>query len=301
MNAALPNAPTLNAFTVDVEDYFQVSAFEGGIDRAEWDTFECRVEDNTLRLLDLLAEHNVFGTFFVLGWVAQEYPELVRRIDSAGHEVASHGFWHQLIYNQTPAEFRADLAQSRDELQDITGKPVFAYRAPSFSIVKRSLWALDVLVEEGFRIDSSIFPVRHDRYGVTDARRDIHIRETQSGPICEFPPSVLRVSGMNLPISGGGYFRLFPLQLMVSSWKRLVARQMPGMFYIHPWEIDPDQPRLNVAGRLSRFRHYVNLGKTGRKLSRFLEEFRFGTVSDVLRQQQMAEFTADAQLAAHTG
>ncbi len=296
----MDNAQTRNAFTVDVEDYFQVSAFEGGIDRADWDSYECRVEDNTLRLLDMLAEHNVRGTFFVLGWVARKYPDLVQRIDSAGHEIASHGFWHRLIYNQTPAEFREDLIQSRDVLQDITGTPVIAYRAPSFSLVKRSLWALDVLVEEGFRIDSSIFPVRHDRYGLAGAQCEIHVRETKSGSICEFPPSVIRMSRMNLPVSGGGYFRLFPLQLMLSSWRRLAARNSPGMFYIHPWEIDPDQPRLRVAGRVSRFRHYVNLGKTSSKLARFLTAFRFGTVTDVLRDQQFGEFTSRSRLAAHS-
>lgn len=289
--ARKPAPPVLNAFTVDVEDYFQVSAFESGIERANWDDYESRVTENTGRILDLLGRHDIRGTFFVLGWVASKHPELVQRITAAGHEVASHGYWHQLVYRQTPDEFRADLVRSRDVLQDITGQPVTAYRAPSFSIVTRSLWALDVLVEEGFRVDSSIFPVRHDRYGVPDARREIHVRETAAGPICEFPPSVLRVAPMNVPISGGGYFRLFPLAFMIRSWRRLVHRRMPGMFYIHPWELDPEQPRLRVAGRVSRFRHYVNLARTADKLDRFVSRFAFAPIGDVLAQQNFAEFS----------
>ncbi len=278
------NHRVLSAFTVDVEDYFQVSAFESGIDRSEWDQFECRVVDNTLRLLDMLAEHDIRATFFVLGWVANKYPELVHRIDDAGHEIGSHGYWHRLVYNQTRDEFRNDIAKSREIIEDIIGRPVFAYRAPSFSITNQSLWALDILVEEGYRIDSSVFPVRHDRYGIAGASREIHTRETSAGPIVEFPPSVRRLSRLNIPISGGGYFRLFPLRFMLKSWQRLNRAEIPGMFYIHPWEIDPAQPRLKVAGRVSRFRHYVNLKKTEAKLHKFISRFEFGTVSDVLRQ-----------------
>lgn len=292
-------AAVLNAFTVDVEDYFQVSAFESGIQRSQWDSFECRVVGNTLRILDLLAEQDVQATFFVLGWVAKKFPGLVQRIADAGHEVASHGFWHRLVYNQTREEFREDIATSRDVLEDIIGERVIAYRAPSFSVTKRSLWALEILVEEGYRVDSSIFPVRHDRYGLAGSSPQIHIRETNAGPICEFPPSVRRLPRLNVPISGGGYFRLFPLHFMLRSWKRLAASRMPGMFYIHPWEIDPQQPKLKVAGRVSRFRHYVNLAKTESKLRRFLASFPFGTVSAVLDQAGFIESKSQSLIAPH--
>ena len=284
-----------------MEDYFHVSAFEHGIERSEWDTFECRVEDNTLRLIDLLAEYDVRATFFVLGWVARKFPGLVRRIAESGHEIASHGFWHRLVYNQTREEFRADICQSRDELQSIIGQPVTAYRAPSFSIIQRSMWALEVLVEEGFRVDSSVFPVRHDRYGVADARCDIHLRETSVGPICEFPPSIYRVSRLNIPIAGGGYFRLFPLGLMKHGWNQLANQGLPGMFYIHPWEVDPDQPRLLVSGRLARFRHYVNLRRTEGKLSQFLSCYSFDTMSNVLRQNGFSAFATPLQVNATSG
>ncbi|MDA7977328.1 MAG: DUF3473 domain-containing protein [Pirellulales bacterium] len=295
------NEPQLNAFTVDVEDYFHVSAFERGIDRSEWDAFECRVEDSTLRLIDLLAEHGVQATFFVLGWVARKFPGLVRRVAESGHEIASHGFWHRLVYNQTREEFRADICQSRDELQAITGQSVTAYRAPSFSVIERSMWALEILVEEGFRVDSSIFPVRHDRYGVADAKYEIHLRETPVGLICEFPPSIYRLSRLNVPIAGGGYFRLFPMGLVRRGWNRLAKQGLPGMFYIHPWEVDPDQPRLRVAGRLARFRHYVNLRHTEDKLSRFLSCYSFNTLSNVLRQSGFAAFAAPSEINAASG
>jgi len=275
----------VNAFTVDVEDYFQVSAFENDIRRDQWDQFESRVVANTKRILELLARHDVRATFFVLGWVARQYPELVREIHSAGHEIGSHSFWHRLIYTQTPDEFRTDLRQSRDLLADIIGEPITAYRAPSFSITRQSLWALDILAEEGFRIDSSVFPIYHDRYGIPNAKPRIHQITTSAGPLWEFPPSIFRIAGLNLPVGGGGYFRLYPLWCTICCLSAVnrKARQ-PFMFYIHPWEVDAEQPRLGAGSRMSRFRHTVNLSRTERKLDALLRGFHFGPLCDMIEQ-----------------
>ena len=279
----------LNAFTVDVEDYYQVSAFEAHIDRTEWDHHESRVVGNTHRVLDLLARHGVRGTFFVLGWVAERYPKLVQEIQQSGHEIGSHGYWHRLIYRQSPEEFRADIRQSRDVLQSLTGRRVIAYRAPSFSITKRSLWALEILAEEGFRVDCSVFPIRHDRYGIPDSPLGIHEIETPAGRISEFPSSVARFFGARLPVSGGGYFRLFPLAMTLRCLAAINRKAgEPFMFYIHPWEIDPDQPRLAIGSRLTRFRHYVNLAQTEAKLDTLLHRFRFGRVCDVVETARTA-------------
>jgi polysaccharide deacetylase family protein (PEP-CTERM system associated) len=278
----------LNAFTVDVEDYYHVSAFEKHVCRDQWDQWESRVEANTQRLLDLLHKHDVRGTFFVLGWVAQRYPGLVREIYACGHEIGSHSYWHRLIYEHSPSDFRDDLCRSRDVLEDTIGARVTAFRAPSFSITARSLWALEILVEEGFSVDSSIFPIRHDRYGIPDAQRRLHRVATPAGELWEFPASVARIAfplagGMNLPVSGGGYFRLFPL-----FWTRFYLsrinrqEQQPFVFYVHPWEIDPDQPRIPAPSRISRFRHYVGLKQSEGKLDRLLAKFRFGRVCDVI-------------------
>jgi polysaccharide deacetylase family protein (PEP-CTERM system associated) len=276
----------LNAFTVDVEDYFQVSAFERQIGRDRWGEYESRVVGSTRRLLELLKRHEVKATFFVLGWVAERYPDLVREIDAAGHELASHGYWHRLIYDQTPDEFREDLCRARDLLADLIGRPVVAYRAPSFSIIERSRWALDILAEEGFTIDSSIYPIHHDRYGLPGAPPHLHRLETGAGPLWEFPPSSIRVAGKNIPVGGGGYFRLYPIWL-TSRWLAQINRrqQQPFLVYVHPWELDPDQPRLPAGTSLSRWRHRVNLGTTERKLDRLLAQFRFGPVSEVVRDQ----------------
>jgi len=274
-----------HALTIDVEDYFHVSAFEREIDRRDWPSFECRVEQNTRRLLDLFALHRVHGTFFVLGWVAERYPQLIADIHTAGHEIASHGFWHRLVYTQSPAEFREDIRMSKQCLEDIAGTPVTAYRAPSFSITKSSRWSLEILAEEGFSIDSSIFPIYHDRYGMPGARREPHPLATPSGTLWEFPPSVCRFAGKNIPIAGGGYFRLFPSTLMRRFWN-IAQRQTsaPLMFYLHPWEIDPKQPRLRKGSLATRFRHYLNLGSTYTKLSKMLSHFRFAPIRDVAAQ-----------------
>jgi polysaccharide deacetylase family protein (PEP-CTERM system associated) len=269
-----------NVFSVDVEDYFHVQAFANRIRPAEWDHFESRVVKNTLRIVDLLDQRQTRGTFFVLGWVADHYPELIKQIHRAGHEIGCHSYWHQLVFRQTPDEFRADLKRATDTLQNIIAEPVTAYRAPSFSITADSLWALDVLVEEGYRIDSSIFPVRHDTYGIPEASPAPHAIHRDPGVIFEFPPAVRCKRFANIPVAGGGYFRMFPYRL-TTHWLGNVNRKegRPFVFYIHPWEVDPDQPRLQ-SGWKSRLRHYQNLHSTEGKLDRLLQAFPFAAFSD---------------------
>lgn len=272
----------LNALTVDVEDYFQVSGFADRVSRKDWDRYECRVEASTDKLLSLFDEQNVRGTFFVLGWVAERYPDLVKRINAAGHELASHGYWHQLVYDLSPEEFAKDISDSKDAIASACGIEVVAYRAPSFSIVEESLWALDVLAEHDFRIDSSIFPIGgHDRYGLADAPKEIHDIETDHGKIKEFPPSAWSRGRIHIPI-GGGYFRLFPLPLTLKAIQKVREHGRPAMFYTHPWEFDPEQPRMDGLRRSTRFRHYVGLKKTEQRLAKMLQSYSFGTISDVL-------------------
>jgi polysaccharide deacetylase family protein (PEP-CTERM system associated) len=274
----------LNAFSVDVEDYFQVAALASAIPRDSWPRRESRVERNTQVLLDLLAERAIRGTFFVLGWIAERHPALIRRIASAGHEIASHGLSHQLIYTQTPAEFRAETARSKRLLEDLVGEAVIGYRAASFSITHRSLWAFDALIDLGFRYDSSIFPIRHDRYGIPDASPEPGTIAAPSGrTIAEFPMSAATFFGVKIPVSGGGYFRLLPYGMTVRGLTQINnTHGRPFTFYLHPWEVDPGQPRVRV-GWLSRFRHYTNLHRCESRLRRLLAEFRFGTMRDVLR------------------
>lgn len=274
--------PVLNAFTVDVEDYYQVSAFADRVRTSDWHVYESRVVANTHNVLRLLARHSVRGTFFILGWVADHFPKLVRDISYDGHELGCHSYWHRLVYDQNPEQFRSDLQQAREAIASAAGTEVTAYRAPSFSMTSQSLWALDVLIEEGFTLDSSIFPVRHDRYGFPGANRFLHRLDRPSGTLTEFPPSTLRVGRTNLPVAGGGYFRLLPLAITRQAIRRTNLRHgEPFMFYIHPWELDPDQPRL--PGRVrSRLRHYQNLASTERKLDNLLAHVRFGTVSDAV-------------------
>ena len=274
--------PMLNAFTVDVEDYYHVQSFADRIDPRDWDNHQSRVESNTHCVLRILEEYCVRGTFFILGWVADRFPRLVRDIQAAGHEIGCHGFWHRPIYHMTPEAFREDLLLGSKAIEEITGRPTVAFRAPSFSITKRSLWALDVLMEEGYRYDSSIFPVHHDNYGIPNAERFPHRIEKNGRTLWEFPPTVHRVSKINIPVAGGGYFRLYPAWLSIR-WLGGVNRrhQQPFVFYIHPWELDPDQPRLPGSVR-SRFRHYQNLRSTKRKLCKLLESFQFGTLTESL-------------------
>ena len=272
----------VNAMTVDVEDYFQVSAFDNVVSRARWDTFESRVSDNTDRLLELFNRANVRSTFFVLGWVAERFPALVRRIADLGHEVASHGYNHQLVYTLTPRQFRDDVRASKAVIEDAAGVRVVGYRAPSYSVIESSLWALDVLIEEGFVYDSSIFPIHHDRYGIPDSPRHPYVLWRDGGSILEVPGSTVRLGRVNLPIGGGGYFRHFPYAWTKWGIDRVnrIERQ-PVTFYTHPWELDPDQPRLQVR-TATRVRHYRGLGRTADRLARLLRDFRFDSVTSAL-------------------
>lgn len=291
--------------TVDVEDYFHVSAFSNHIDRNHWDRYACRVEANTHKLLDMFDRAGVKATFFVLGWVAERYPVLAREIGARGHEVACHGYSHELVYRQTPAVFREESGRAKAVLEDAVQKPVNGYRAASYSITSRSTWALDVLAELGFQYDSSIFPVHHDRYGMPDARRDPHALKTPAGhSLVEFPLSTFQIMGYRLPVSGGGYFRLFPYWFTRYALGRInSSEQLPFIFYLHPWEIDPAQPRIR-AGLLSRFRHYQNLDRCQQRLARLLQDFSFDTVERVLANRgfpgKHAVSTAKAHIAEHS-
>lgn len=278
-------AEVINAFTVDVEDYFQVSGFERQIARREWDSFESRVVQSTRRILNLLESKGVRATFFVLGWVAHKFPELVREIQAAGHELASHSYWHRLVYSLSSDEFRQDLRDSKAAIEDASGVAVTAFRAPSFSITAQSMWALEILVEEGFSVDSSVFPVNHDRYGIPGGKPGIHRIATPSGTITEFPLTAVGPRRCSLPVGGGGYFRLYPLwftRRLLQHVNRKARR--PFAFYIHPWEVDPEQPRLKAGSFSSRLRHYVNLQPTRAKLSKLLDDFRFGTLQESIDQ-----------------
>jgi polysaccharide deacetylase family protein (PEP-CTERM system associated) len=279
-----------NAMTVDVEDYFHVSAFAATIDRSAWDTCEYRVEANTNRLLQLFADRGVSATFFMLGWVARRSPHLVRAIQRSGHEVASHGMSHKLVYGQSREEFTNETAEAKALLEDLTGEAIAGYRAASYSITKKSLWALDVLCELGFKYDSSIFPIRHDVYGIPDAPTAPAPMRTPSGAsIVEFPMSTVDMLGVRVPVSGGGYFRLLPYSLTRAGLKRLNIRwKRPFVFYLHPWEIDTGQPRM-VSGWLSRFRHYTNIGRCEARLDRLLAEFPFTTMNCVLTDLGLLE------------
>ena len=271
----------VNAMSVDVEDYFQVSAFDGVVSRGNWDQYESRVVANTRRLLDLLDRTKTTSTFFILGWVAERHASLVREIVAQGHEVASHGYNHQLAYLLTPQQFREDVRSAKATLEAVAGRPVLGYRAPSYSIVSSNLWALDVLIEEGYVYDASIFPIRHDRYGIPDATRHIHELKRPTGTLLEFPVSTVRLRNINLPVTGGGYFRLLPYQWTTWGIRRVNNEGQPAMFYVHPWEIDPDQPRMDV-GRLTRVRHYGGLSSTEQRLAKLLQQFRFASVSSVM-------------------
>jgi polysaccharide deacetylase family protein (PEP-CTERM system associated) len=281
---AVAQPPLLrNAFSVDVEDYFQVGAFENAIDRRDWDRLQPRVAVNTRRLLALCDRHGVRGTFFVLGWVAERWPSLVREIHQAGHELATHGQDHRRVTTLTREQFRADVRRSKATIEQLVGTAVIGYRAPSYSIVRATLWAMDVLVEEGFRYDSSIFPIHHDHYGIPDfPRHPAPLRGTNGTTLYEFPISTVRVAGINLPFVGGGYLRHFPLAFVRWGMHRLNdGERRPAMLYVHPWELDPGQPRQAV-GLLTRIRHYRNLDSCAARLAALFGEFRFTTVREVL-------------------
>jgi polysaccharide deacetylase family protein (PEP-CTERM system associated) len=348
----------LNLLTIDVEDYFQVHAFSRVIKYEDWDRFECRVERNTDRLLSILdsvlsPQHSPKGTFFILGWLAERYPDLVRRIQKEGHEIACHGYAHRLVYTQSRDEFRQDVRRTKSILEDVTGQEIIGYRAPSYSITKKSEWAFEVLAEEGFKYDSSIFPIRHDFYGIPEAPRFPFIvsfnrnnncefsvlnfelnsfrpsplptrhpalspqssvleasnissphHRTTAAPfqgiphspldtrhsLIEFPLSTVKLFGANFPISGGGYFRLFPYPLIRMGLKSINEKEgKPFIFYVHPWEFDPNQPRINGISARSRFRHYVNLDKTEEKFRRLLSEFTFTSIREILAVSNLFE------------
>jgi len=288
--------PIVNAMSVDVEDYFHVSVFDGIVPRTEWDAMESRVCTNTERLLDIFDEYSVRSTFFVLGWVGEKYPALVTKIAARGHEVASHGYAHRLVYDQTPAAFRDDVRRAKALLEEASGRPVVGYRAPSYSITPRSLWALDVLIEEGYQYDSSIFPIRHDRYGIPVSDRQPYRIDRNGGSLIEVPGSTTRLGPMNLPVAGGGYFRILPYKWTHWGIRRVNEQEgRPAVFYLHPWEIDPDQPRLH-AGRLGRFRHYRNLDSTEQWLRQLLSDFRFQPMQALVNDARLA-FAQDSRFA----
>ncbi|MFQ3623837.1 MAG: XrtA system polysaccharide deacetylase [Acetobacteraceae bacterium] len=268
-----------NAMSVDVEDWFQVQAFAGVIDRAAWETLPRRVEANTDRILALFERAGVRATFFTLGWVAERHPGLIRRIVAGGHELASHGYGHELVHAIGPEAFRADLRRAKAVLEDTGGVAVIGYRAPTFSIGRRSApWAHAVLAEEGHRYSSSVFPVKHDLYGEPDAPRGPH-RPDPAG-VVELPMTTVRVGSRNLPCAGGGWFRLVPYALFRAGLRRVNADGTPGLFYFHPWEVDPDQPRV-AAGRLARFRHYIGLAAMEGRVARLLRDFAWGRMDRV--------------------
>ena len=278
MNAAVPIA-LVNALTIDVEDYFQVSAFDRHVHRDAWEHMPSRIERNVDQLLQLLADRRARGTFFTLGWVAQRHPSLIRRIVAQGHELASHGYGHRRASDLDHAAFSEDIRRAKGLLEDLSGASVVGYRAPSFSISKANLWAFDCIAAAGYRYSSSVYPVQHDHYGMPDAPRfPYRVRDG----LLEIPVTTTRVLGRNLPAGGGGYFRLAPYHL--SRWA--IARvnrqeQRPAIFYFHPWEIDPEQPRVNGVGIKTRFRHYLNLHRTKERLNRLLTDFQWDRVDRV--------------------
>lgn len=278
----------INAFTIDVEEHFQVTAFADIVGMASWSDHESRVVRNTRVLLESLSKRGTRGTFFILGWIAKHHPQLIREIAGAGHEIASHGMNHQLIYNQSPEKFREETRSAKHLLEDLCQIPVIGYRAATYSITRRSLWALDILAEEGFLYDSSIFPMRHDRYGIPDAKLVPHLMETTKGHrLIEFPISVLRHKGLTLPVAGGGYFRIFPYSVTRWGLKKLNASGQEFVFYIHPWEIDPAQPRIADASLLSRFRHYCNLDRCHARLESLLNDFAFAPMQTILEGKDL--------------
>jgi polysaccharide deacetylase family protein (PEP-CTERM system associated) len=276
--------------SIDVEDYFHVAALAGAIDRGDWERMEYRAEGSTERLLQIFADHNLRATFFVLGWVARRSPHLVRKIQRAGHEIASHGMSHRLIYTQTPEEFAQETKDAKALLEDLLGAPVLGYRAATYSITQRSLWALDIIHDLGFRYDSSIFPIRHDLYGIPGSPTAPSEIETPSGArIVEFPISTVDWFGARVPIAGGGYFRLFPYWLTRAGLRRVNQQhRRPFVFYLHPWEVDPEQPVIQVGWR-SRFRHYNNLRRTEERLIRLIREFDFTTMQESLQGMGLLE------------
>lgn len=287
----MANGVPANAISVDVEDYFQVAAFDGVVARSDWDGFELRVGENTRRILELFDRQGVRGTFFLLGWVAERDPGLVRDIAAAGHEVASHGWGHELVNRLSPEAFYADVTRTRELLQSLSGAPVHGYRAPSFSIGHGNQWAFDVLADAGYRYSSSVNPIRHDIGGFPGAPRFPFA--VAGGRLLEIPVTTVRLMGQNLPCGGGGYFRILPYPVMRSMLRRVNGRDgRPCVFYFHPWEVDPAQPRVSGAPLKSRFRHYVNLDRTLPRLERLLSDFSWTRMDAIFGPFEPAAYSA---------
>jgi polysaccharide deacetylase family protein (PEP-CTERM system associated) len=287
---------TTHFFTVDVEEYFQVQAFESAVTRDSWASRPSRVAASVDVLLERLARHGARGTFFVLGWIAVHRPRVVEAIAAAGHEIASHGFWHRRVLAQRPADFREDVRAARQALEDLTGAQVRGYRAPSFSIVPGCEWAFDILLEEGYEYDSSLFPIRRRGYGYPTAERSPHLIHRESGSLAEFPLATTRMLGWNVPAAGGGYLRQLPLGITQRAFREATARDTPATFYIHPWEIDPGQPTLAVSAS-TRLRHYRGLGTTLSRIDELLAEFPFTAIDSYLPQLKVPVATIPAAFA----
>ena len=268
----------VNALTIDVEDYYHVEAFQAVIQRKDWDSYEPRIYNNTLKILEVLARHGIEATFFILGWVAEHTPSVVKEIQAAGHEIASHGYAHKIIYQQTPDEFAHDVQRSLEIIEDITGAKVLGYRAPCFSVTKRSIWAIEILQSFGLAYDSSVFPILHDIYGIPDAPR--HPYQIAAG-FWEFPMTTVQVMGKNIPIGGGGYLRLFPYWLTRWGIDRANSAGESAVVYLHPWEVDPGHPKIKTSS-LNYFRHYINLEKTESRLDALCEDFKFTSLRGLL-------------------
>jgi len=308
-----PSDGIRNFLTVDVEDYFHVHVFSKVIKVGQWGQYDIRVEENTRKILDLLSAHDIKATFFILGWVAEKAPDLVKAIHRMGHEVASHGYWHKVIYGQTPSEFREDIKRSKSLLEDLIGEAILGYRAPTYSITRETLWALSIIREEGFRYDSSVFPIHHDNYGIPDAPRSPFLWDLKSckpkavaiksssedcretvrkkwsafpADLLEFPISTVAIGSINLPIGGGGYFRFLPYGATRMGLAHINKKdRMPFVFYIHPWEVDPNQPVIGNISRMAKFRHYNNLLSCFSKLDRLMSDFQFGTIGNFLTRK----------------
>jgi polysaccharide deacetylase family protein (PEP-CTERM system associated) len=277
----------INALSIDMEDYFQAKAMESVIHFQEWGQQASRIRSNVHRLLNLFQKFRTRATFFILAWNAEHYPGLVKDVQREGHEIACHGYKHMDIYRQTQEEFRADIGRSKKILEQIAHVAIRGYRAPTFSIRQDTLWALDILIEEGFRYDSSIFPIFHDRYGIPASPRfPYRVRTPKNKSIREFPLSTINILGQNFPVAGGGYFRLLPYPVVHRAILQLNRKEKrPAVIYLHPWELDPDQPRLPI-GPLNQFRHYLNLHKTEEKLVRLLQDFRFAPLGEILAREE---------------
>jgi len=283
-DVTVPGEAVRHIFSVDVEEYFQVSAFDRLVTTADWWRYPSRVERSIDSLLTLLAEHQATATFFCLAWVAKRHPEMIRKIVGAGHEIASHGWWHRRVTTLTPMQFRYEVRASKGLLEDVSGTRVVGYRAPSFSIVRGLEWALDILVDQGYLYDSSLFPIRRRGYGYAGAPSAPHEWNGSAGTLLELPPATLSVWGLRLPAAGGGYLRQLPLALIRAAIRQQARRGLPAVLYIHPWELDPEQPRLR-AGPLTRVRHYRGLERTTERLRALLSEFQMSSAAFYLAQR----------------